>query len=170
MQNLGVGRTARSVAAARYHTCAVLDDRSVKCWGAVPPSLENCLTPNTLTVGVGRYAEKLSVGKGPLRGSRRLIYQVRWGKLQRPAWWRTQTDKAIATTVLISAERSALDVSVGWASTCAVLVDLSLVCWGEIHGVECCGESSSRLRIMSVLQLAGSQLNQGKSLNPQQHP
>ena len=30
---LGTGRTAVSIAAGMYHTCAVLDDRSVKCWG-----------------------------------------------------------------------------------------------------------------------------------------
>jgi len=30
---LGTGRTAVSIAAGEHHTCAVLDDRSVKCWG-----------------------------------------------------------------------------------------------------------------------------------------
>ena len=30
---LGTGRTVVSIAAGWYHTCAVLDDRSVKCWG-----------------------------------------------------------------------------------------------------------------------------------------
>ena len=31
--NLGTGRTAISIAARSYHTCALLDDGSVKCWG-----------------------------------------------------------------------------------------------------------------------------------------
>jgi hypothetical protein len=31
---LGTGRTAVSIEAGSDHTCAVLDDRSVKCWGA----------------------------------------------------------------------------------------------------------------------------------------
>lgn len=31
--NLGVGRTAKSITAGNYHTCAILDDNSVKCWG-----------------------------------------------------------------------------------------------------------------------------------------
>jgi hypothetical protein len=30
---LGTGRTAKSIAAARYGSCALLDDASVKCWG-----------------------------------------------------------------------------------------------------------------------------------------
>lgn len=32
--DLGVGRTALQVSAGYEHTCALLDDRSVKCWGA----------------------------------------------------------------------------------------------------------------------------------------
>jgi hypothetical protein len=30
--SLGTGRTAVSIAAGHFRTCAVLDDRSVKCW------------------------------------------------------------------------------------------------------------------------------------------
>ena len=31
--NLGTGRTATAIAAGTYHTCALLDNTSVKCWG-----------------------------------------------------------------------------------------------------------------------------------------
>jgi hypothetical protein len=31
--DLGTGRTATAIAASRYATCAILDDRTVKCWG-----------------------------------------------------------------------------------------------------------------------------------------
>ena len=31
--NLGTGRTATAIAAGVYHTCAILDDGVVKCWG-----------------------------------------------------------------------------------------------------------------------------------------
>jgi hypothetical protein len=31
--NLGAGRTAKSVSAAYHHTCAVLGDDTLKCWG-----------------------------------------------------------------------------------------------------------------------------------------
>ena len=33
MVNLGSGRTAKTVSAAEYHTCAILDDDTLKCWG-----------------------------------------------------------------------------------------------------------------------------------------
>jgi alpha-tubulin suppressor-like RCC1 family protein len=31
--DLGTGRTATAISAARYHTCALLDNAAVKCWG-----------------------------------------------------------------------------------------------------------------------------------------
>ena len=32
--DLGAGRTATAIAAGANHTCAILDDASVRCWGA----------------------------------------------------------------------------------------------------------------------------------------
>jgi alpha-tubulin suppressor-like RCC1 family protein len=32
--DLGAGRTARAIAAGLYHTCAILDQGQVRCWGA----------------------------------------------------------------------------------------------------------------------------------------
>ena len=31
--DLGAGRSATALAAGRHHTCALLDDASIKCWG-----------------------------------------------------------------------------------------------------------------------------------------
>ena len=31
--NLGTGRTATAIEAGAYHSCALLDNASVKCWG-----------------------------------------------------------------------------------------------------------------------------------------
>ena len=31
--NLGTGRTATAISAGDYHTCAILNNASVKCWG-----------------------------------------------------------------------------------------------------------------------------------------
>ena len=32
--DLGTGRTAKAIAAGSDHTCAILDNASIKCWGA----------------------------------------------------------------------------------------------------------------------------------------
>jgi Regulator of chromosome condensation (RCC1) repeat len=37
--DLGTGRHATAIAAGHYATCALLDDGSVKCWGALPTGL-----------------------------------------------------------------------------------------------------------------------------------
>ena len=31
---MGTGRTATAIAAGKYHNCAILDNSSIKCWGA----------------------------------------------------------------------------------------------------------------------------------------
>jgi alpha-tubulin suppressor-like RCC1 family protein len=34
LTNIGTGRTATAIAAGKYHNCAILDNASIKCWGA----------------------------------------------------------------------------------------------------------------------------------------
>ena len=52
--NFGAGRTARQVVAGRNHTCALLDNGTIKCWGLNSEgelglgSMENIGAPNTL--------------------------------------------------------------------------------------------------------------------------
>lgn len=70
---LGTDRTAKSIAAGRYGTCALLDDRSVKCWGmswltADPldvagdePSEMGDALP-TVLLGDGRSAIEVAIG------------------------------------------------------------------------------------------------------------
>lgn len=72
--DLGKGRTARTIAAGRHVTCALLDDGSVKCWGWAamtglpdhrnhgdgPNQMGDALPP--LDLGAGRTARHLSSG------------------------------------------------------------------------------------------------------------
>ena len=85
--DLGSGRTAKAICAGSYHSCAILDDGTVKCWG-----------PN---------------GNG----------QLGYGDT-------TTRDAPPATPVDLGTGRTAKAVSCEWASTCAILDDDSLMCWG----------------------------------------
>jgi hypothetical protein len=74
--NLGTGRTAKSIVAGGSHTCAILDDSTVKCWGDnsygqlglgdtvargdQPGEMGDALVP--VNLGVGRTAKIVRAG------------------------------------------------------------------------------------------------------------
>ncbi|HEY0706216.1 MAG TPA: RCC1 domain-containing protein [Polyangia bacterium] len=72
--DLGTGRRARSIAAARYATCAILDDGRVKCWGdarqlGLGTDVSHGMGPGQmgdrlpyLELGEGRTAKTLAMG------------------------------------------------------------------------------------------------------------
>jgi alpha-tubulin suppressor-like RCC1 family protein/outer membrane protein OmpA-like peptidoglycan-associated protein len=92
--DLGPGRTATAVAAGGAHTCAVLDDATVKCWG------ENV----TGQLGLGDHDPR---GDDP-------------GEMG-----------AALPAVDLGPGRTATAVAAGGAHTCAVLDDATVKCWGE---------------------------------------
>jgi alpha-tubulin suppressor-like RCC1 family protein len=67
--NLGTGRTATAITTGELHTCAILDDGTVKCWGSnFEGQLGNGNTDNTgtpsnpLNLGIGRTATAITAG------------------------------------------------------------------------------------------------------------
>lgn len=81
--DLGTGRTAMAVSAGAFHTCTILDDGSIKCWGAfvdsgtwaapaftpfhpiigdAPNEMGDALMP--LELGLGRRAIAMASGNG----------------------------------------------------------------------------------------------------------
>ncbi|CAA9512474.1 MAG: hypothetical protein AVDCRST_MAG53-2656, partial [uncultured Solirubrobacteraceae bacterium] len=86
---LGAGRTARAITAGRLHTCALLDDQTVRCWGAN---------------GNGQlgYGTRESVGEN-------------------------ETPDAVGPVKL---GRPAIALSAGGFHTCALLDDGTVRCWG----------------------------------------
>ena len=91
--DLGSGRTAKMISAWGYHTCAVLDDDSVKCWG----------NNGDGRLGLGHTLDR---GDGPGEMGDAL-----------PA-------------VDLGTGRTAKMISIGGVHTCALLDDDSVKCWG----------------------------------------
>jgi len=90
--DLGPGHTAVAISAGTDHTCALLDDATVRCWGFG---------------GNGRlgYANKASIGDNEAPGS--------------------------VGPIDLGPGRTAVAISAGGDSTCARLDDGSVRCWGE---------------------------------------
>jgi len=106
--NLGSNRTARQLSAYGFHTCALLDNGQVKCWG---------------------FNGRLQLG---FEGSRQ------WGG-------------AIGEmgdnlpTVNLGSGRTALQITTGNAHSCALLDNFQAKCWGlNAHGVLGIGSSARR--------------------------
>jgi alpha-tubulin suppressor-like RCC1 family protein len=92
--DLGTGRTATAIAASGNHTCAILDNGQVKCWGA-----------NT--------SGQLGQGDTANRGDQ------------------TAELGDALPAVPLGTGRTAVAVSAGVNHTCALLDDSNVTCWGE---------------------------------------
>ncbi len=91
--NLGPGRTARAIAAGGFHTCALLDDGNVRCWGF----------GGTGRLGYGKIAD---IGRTP------------------------DATPETAGPVYLGPGRTATAITAGFGHTCAVLDNRTVLCWG----------------------------------------
>ena len=139
--DLGTGRTAKAVAAGNDHTCAILDDGSLKCWGKVDNGrLGNGINddthePTSIGLGASRTVQMVDAGKKHTcavldDGSLKCWGENRWGQLGDG----TRIERHIPTTVNLGNNRIAQSVSSGDTNTCAILDDDSVKCWGLSYG------------------------------------
>ncbi len=147
--NLGAGRSARAISAGNGHTCALLDDASVRCWGFGGSGRLGYANTNDIgdneppgaagpvDHGPGRSARAISAGDahscallddGSVRcwgfgGSGRLGYANTndIGDNESPGE---------VGPVDLGPGRSAVAISAGGRHTCARLDDGSVRCWG----------------------------------------
>ena len=166
--DLGTGRTAVQISAGGYHTCAILDDGNVKCWGngsngrlgygntfnRGDSSGEMGDNLPTVDLGSGRTAVHIDAGfahtcavldNGALKcwgngGDGRLGYG---STLSRGLSNGEMGDQL--PPIDLGTGRSAVEVALGKFHTCAVLDDFSVKCWGlGDHGRLGQGDTRSR--------------------------
>jgi len=153
--NLGTGRTVWKIAAGDYHTCAILDDRSVRCWGfggngrlgyGNPNNVSDPSAVGPVNLGAGHTARAITAGSahtcailddGSVRcwgfggngqqfGDGRLGYGNTNNVGDKPT-----TTPDLAGAVNIGTGHTAMAISAGGAHTCAILDDGNVRCWGD---------------------------------------
>ena len=142
--NLGSGRTAVALSAGGYHSCVILDNGDVKCWGYDASgqlgdggSNTNANAPSSTAIdlGTGRTAVAITGGlrhtcaildNGDLKCWGRDYY----GQLGNGAIL-TDTDAPSSTPIDLGTGRTAVAASVGQHHTCAILDNGDLKCWGK---------------------------------------
>ena len=138
--SLGAGRTAVWIAAGEDHTCAILDDGSVACWGynsngqLGDGTTTDRLTPTqTASLGAGRTAVSISAGGDHTCAILDDGSVACWGNNHNGNLGDgTTTDRNIPTqTSSLGSGRTAVSITAGPSHTCAILDDGSVSCWGS---------------------------------------
>ena len=139
--SLGVGVKAVDVVAGGHHSCAVLDDGNVKCWGSnVYGQLGDGTTtdshsPVSLS-GFTGASQAISITAG-WTYTCALIEDGSvkcWGRNQRGQLGLGASGSPSLTPTQITSFGSglyAVDIDAGWAQTCAVINDGRIMCWGQ---------------------------------------
>ena len=135
--SLGTGRTAVALSSGDYHTCAILDNGSVSCWGADYSgqlgngAMSSKSTPTlTSSLGTGRTAVALSSGKYHTcaildNGAVSCWGNGNYGKLGNGG-----TSTKTTPTLTSNLGRTAVALSSGGFHTCAILDNGDVSCWG----------------------------------------
>ena len=141
--NLGTGRTAVAVSAGESHTCAILDNGDVKCWGSDQfgqlgdggiNTNTNAPSSTAVDLGTGRTAVAVSAGLGHVcaildNGDAKCWGRDFFGQLG-DGGSNTNTNAPSSTAINLGTGRTAVAVSAGQAHTCVILDNGDLKCWG----------------------------------------
>ena len=136
--DLGTGRTAVQIATGNDHSCAVLDDGSVKCWGLnASGQLGQSDMSNNLGDAAGEMGDSLptvdlGTGHTAVRitaGWRHSCAILDDGSVK--CWGNNLFGQLGGGNVNLGSGRTAVEISAGDAHTCALLNDASVKCWGD---------------------------------------
>ena len=144
--DLGMGRTAVAVSAGDTHTCAILDNDDLKCWGAGPKGqlgMGNTVNLNAppstaIDLGTGRTAVAVAAGADHTcavldNGELKCWGGGYYGQLGDGI--STDSNEPSTTAIDLGTGRTAVAVSAGEYFTCAILDNGNVTCWGrDNHG------------------------------------
>ena len=131
-----------SVSSSQYHTCSVLSDGSVQCWGNNAYGQlgdgTNTSHPSPTGVDLGENHSAVMIGVGKTHTCAILddASVSCWGYNNHGQLGDgTNTQRNAPTNVDLGQGRSAVAISLGESHTCALLDDTTLKCWGfNNHG------------------------------------
>ncbi|MCH1528455.1 MAG: hypothetical protein L7S46_01865, partial [Candidatus Poseidoniaceae archaeon] len=132
--NLGTGRTAVAVSAGYQHTCAILDNGDLKCWGdnnegqlgdGGTNTNTNAPSSTAIDLGTGRTAVAVSAGDYHTcaildNGEAKCWGFDNHGQLG-DGGTNTNTNAPSSTAIDLGTGRTAVAVTVGFYHTCAIL-------------------------------------------------
>jgi alpha-tubulin suppressor-like RCC1 family protein len=134
--NLGNERRAVAISAGERHTCAILDNGSVACWGKGDDNQmgngeqDDSLTPTLVgTFGSGRFA--VAIASGDVHSCAILDDGTVscWGKGSQLGG--SGLGSTPQQTNSLGTGRTATSISAGSEHTCVILDDGSVSCWGS---------------------------------------
>jgi alpha-tubulin suppressor-like RCC1 family protein len=179
--DLGTGRTAAAIAVGQYHSCALLDNASVKCWGKNnygqlgidntttmgDNSSEMALLPS-IDLGTGRTATAIAAGT---EHSCALLDNASvkcWGYNNKGQLGIDNTNNmgdgsgemAQLTGINLGTGRTATAIAAGGKHSCALLDNASVKCWGlndkgqlGIDNATDMGKTSGSMAVLPVVNL-----------------
>ena len=158
--NLGTCRTAKRVASSDEHTCAILDDDTLKCWGTSssgnPTGSGDTTTRGQSAASMGDNLSVVDLGTGHVpaevvAGRYFTCVLLTSGNLKCFGFgsngglgYGDLNDRGMDPShmgdnlpvVNLGTGRTALKIGVGDQAACALLDDFSVKCWGwQVHGV-----------------------------------
>ncbi|MFN3255130.1 MAG: HYR domain-containing protein [Ilumatobacter sp.] len=161
---LPAGRTAVAVDSGQVMTCALLDDGSIACWGSILSQTPGPLvrwtspTPVLITLPAGRTATSLDLGVWSACATLDDGSVACWGTNDHGQRGNgtiglgPSDSETIATLVSLPAGRTATSVSAEYHTSCALLDDASVVCWGtEVYGTFGDGAPSASISTTPVV-------------------